>query len=415
MQSARNDWNPINRSLLTLLAEGFSSRLSFGIISFVLPLFAYRRLGLNLTAVGVLFSVNLLAEQLFKPAMGWVADRIGLRLSFIIAIALRSTVALLFAFAVVPWHVFAIRFLHGFSESLRDPSVNSLIAENSNPRTFGASFAWYSTAKMVAGSLGNALGGVLLVWTGTSYSTVFFIAFALSVLPLFVVIKYVRAPVRGQTDKETKGSEEISASEKTLRKQRLFSVALLGFLLAATAQMVQKLFPLLATEYAGLNVSQTSLIYAISVVLLLISGPVFGWLSDNVSRKGVLMVRGLANMLSSILFWFFPGFPGVAMASVADSVGKAAFRPAWGTLMAQMSNLDRTRRARTMSYLSLGEGLGETLGPMLGGLLWHLWGIPVLFGARLVLALIGEIYAVTLVTRSEPAAVAPANSVRADH
>jgi MFS family permease len=398
MRSVRNAWGPINNSLLAILAEGFSSRLSFGIISFVLPLFAYRKLGLNLTEVGVLFSLNLVAEQLFKPAMGWVADRIGLRLSFTIAIALRSAVALLFALVSAPWQVYCIRFLHGFSESLRDPSVNTLIAENSNPRTFGASFAWYSTAKMVAGSIGKALGGLLLVWTGTSYSTVFLISFALSVLPLFVVLRFVRAPqVIPASSQDGTRKTETGASE-TPPRNRLLSVAVLGFLLAATAQMVQQLFPLLATEYAGLNLSQTSLIYAISVVLLLISGPLFGWLSDNVSRKGVLMVRGLANTISSVLFWFFPGFIGLATASVVDSMGKAAFRPAWGALMAQVSSLDRGRRARTMGYLSLGEGLGETLGPMLGGLLWHLWGIPVLFGARLILALIGEVYALRLVT-----------------
>ena len=66
-------------SLLVILAEGFLSRLAFGIISFALPLFAYRKMGLSLTATGFLFSVNLIVEQLFKPAMGWLADRIGLK------------------------------------------------------------------------------------------------------------------------------------------------------------------------------------------------------------------------------------------------------------------------------------------------------------------------------------------------
>lgn len=400
MRSLRTNPKPINTPLIAILAEGFSSRLSFGIISFVLPLYAYRKLGLSIPEVGFLFSLNLIAEQVFKPAMGWVADRVGLRLSFTMAIALRSAVALLLAFATLPWQVYCVRLIHGFSESLRDPSVNALIAEHSTPASMGSSFAWYSTAKMVAGSIGKALGGLLLVWTGTRYSSVFLIAFGLSVLPLLVVVRYVRSPTPvspAGTDRRSDALQEPT-SELAPQRRTLVSVAVLGFLLATTAQMVQQLFPLLATEYAGLNVSQTSLIYALSVVLLLVSGPIFGWLSDNVSRKGVLMFRGLANSLSSLLFWFVPTFGGMAVASVADSLGKSAFRPAWGALMAQMSSHDRKRRARTMGYLSLGEGLGETLGPMLGGLLWHVWGIPVLFGARLILALIGEAYALKIVT-----------------
>src|SRR5262245_36522719 len=90
---------PVSTSLLAILAEGFSSRLSFGIISFTLPLFAYRRLGLSLAETGFLFSLNLIAEQLFKPLMGWLADRVGLKRAFAAAIALRSLVALLFSFA----------------------------------------------------------------------------------------------------------------------------------------------------------------------------------------------------------------------------------------------------------------------------------------------------------------------------
>src|SRR5262245_39785503 len=107
-------FNP-QSSILVIMAEGFLSRLSFGIIGFALPLFAYRRMGLSLTQTGFLFSLNLIVEQVFKPVMGWVADRMGLKRTFTAAIALRSLVALLLAFATSPWHVYTIRMLHGFS------------------------------------------------------------------------------------------------------------------------------------------------------------------------------------------------------------------------------------------------------------------------------------------------------------
>ena len=73
--------------LLVLLAEGFLSRLSFGIISFALPLFAYRKLGLSLTETGLLFSLNLVAEQACKPIMPWESDRVGLKRTLMAGIA----------------------------------------------------------------------------------------------------------------------------------------------------------------------------------------------------------------------------------------------------------------------------------------------------------------------------------------
>jgi MFS family permease len=391
----------VSPALLVIWAEGFLSRLSFGVISFALPIFAYKRLGLSLTQTGFLFSLNLIAEQLFKPLMGWAADRVGLKRTFTAAIALRSLVALLLALAASPWQVYAIRFLHGFSESLRDPSVSALIAENAKQKSVASAFAWYTTAKMSAGSFGKALGGFLLALTFENYSLVFLIAFGLSLAPLFAVARYLNEP-------EARASESGSATvdsggESGARQSSLFPVAVLGFLIASTAMMINNLFPLLATEYGKLSVAETGLIFAIAPVVTIFSGPLFGWLSDNVSRKLVLMARGVANTFSSLLFLFFPTFAGLAAGSVIDAMGKAAFRPAWGALMAQASGFDRRRRARTMSYLSLGEGLGETLGPLLGGFLWHMWGVGAMLGVRVAMALAGEIYAATMAQTAVPA------------
>src|SRR5262249_14974898 len=184
----------VSPSLLVIWAEGFLSRLSFGVISFALPIFAYKRLGLSLTQTGFLFSLNLISEQLFKPLTGWVADRTGLKRTLTVAIALRSVVALLLAFAASPWQVYAIRVFHGAAESLRDPSVSALIAENAKKKSGASAFAWYSTAKMSAGSLGRALGGFMLAMTVENYSAVFLIAFALSLAPLLAVARYLNEP-----------------------------------------------------------------------------------------------------------------------------------------------------------------------------------------------------------------------------
>jgi len=290
------------------------SRLSFGVISFALPIFAYKRLGLSLTQTGFLFSLNLIAEQLFKPLMGWVADRAGLKRTLTVAIALRSVVALLLVFAVSPWQVYAIRFFHGFTESLRDPSVSALIAENAKKKSVASAFAWYTTAKMSAGSLGKALGGLLLTLTVENYSAVFLIAFALSLAPLLAVARYLNEP---EDHAVAEGADSPDSDEELKGKRpALFPVAVLGFLIASSALMISNLFPLLAMEYAKLSAAQAGLIYMIAPLVTIVSGPAFGWLSDNVSRKLVLMVRGAANTFSSAMFFFFPTFAGMAAGNV---------------------------------------------------------------------------------------------------
>ena len=161
----------VDPALLALVAEGFFSRLSFGIIGFALPLYAYR-MGMSMGAIGVLVSLSVVAELTLKPFASALADRLGFKRSLGVAVSLRSTIGLLFALAAAPWQLFAIRFLHGAAESLRDPSVNAIIAEHGGRKTVASAFAWYSTAKSVAGSIGKAVAGILLTLTVSNLSLI---------------------------------------------------------------------------------------------------------------------------------------------------------------------------------------------------------------------------------------------------
>lgn len=383
----------LNLSLAAIVAEGLLSRLSFGVIGFALPLYA-RQLGLSFTQIGILISLNSAIALALKPLLGWAADRFGLKRTFVAAIGLRSLVSLLLGFAAAPWELFAIRGMYGLSMSLRDPAASTLIAENGGEKSVASAFAWYQTARSVASSMSKALAGILLAITASNYPLVFTVAFALSVLPLAVVMLFVKEPA---IMKPHEVSPEATAEPaRAARKSSVLPFVGLGFLIAGTAEMLSGLFPVIATEYAHLSKAQAGIVYAISTCVAIFSGPVFGWLADHVSRKLVLLVRSVANTLSSLLYILAPSFAGVGVAKSIDDMGKAAFRPAWGSLMAQVSGADRRHRARTMSWLSMGEDAGGVLAPIFAGLLWNTWGIMALMGGRIVLAIITEIYAFSI-------------------
>jgi MFS family permease len=380
----------IDPALLAIVGEGFFSRLSFGLISFALPLYAYR-LGLSLTAIGFLLSLNLVVALALKPVMGAAADRFGRKLSFTTAIVLRSVVSLLLVFATVPWHLFATRSLHGISISMRDPAANTLIAEHGGKKAIASAFAWYQTAKSLAGILGKSLAGILLALSASSFSLVFAVAFVLSIVPVFLVARYVSET----GDQPVEEHEPDVEPERAGDRPGLFRFAGLGFLISGTAYMLSNLFPILAIEYAGLSEAQAGLVYSLTAVVVL-AGPIFGWLSDNVSRKLVLSVRSAANVLSSVVYLVAPNFAGMAIGRAVDDLGKAAFRPAWGALMAHVSGFDRRRRARTMGYLSSGEDAGEVAGPIAAGFIWSMWGVPALLAVRIAVAIVTELYTIVL-------------------
>jgi MFS family permease len=386
-------------ALLAIVGEGLFSRLAFGVLSFALPLYA-RSLGLSLAEVGVLMSINSAVAIGLKPVLGWTADRFGPRRTLLVAATLRSVVSLLLVFSSAPWQLFAIRSLHGVSMALRDPAANVLLADRGGSKKVASAFAWYQTGKTVAGSTSKACAGILMGLLGTRYPIIFLAGFVLSSLPLLVVFRYVKevppapaAPRLAATEKPAPGTG----------MRPVLAVAGLGVLVASSAEMLAGLFPVLATEYAGLTTTQTGLVYAVSTAVAVSAGPIFGWLSDNVSRKLVLGIRGAANTLSSVLYVVAPSFVGVGFARCADDLGTAAFRPAWGALMSQVSHLDRSKRARIMSWLSMGEDAGGVLGPMLAGFLWNGWGIAALMGTRVLLAAASEVYAFFIIRKTVPA------------
>jgi DHA1 family multidrug resistance protein-like MFS transporter len=394
-----------NLALIAIVAEGFLSRLSFGLIGFALPLYAYH-LGMHLSEIGILASINLVVAMALKPAMGMLADRVGLKPSFTAATALRSVVSLALAFVSSPWQLLTVRSVYGVSQSLRDPALNALLAEHGGQKRIAAAFGWYSTAKSVGGSLGSALAGILLGLTASNYSLVFVVAFVLSILPVFIVGRYVQE--RSATSESADERLELVRAEPGTRDAEntvrapvsslvIFSYIGLGTLISGTAQMLRGLLPILATQYAGLSETETGVVYTASTLVVMFSGPLFGWLSDNVSQKLVLMVRGIANTLSSILFVAFPNLAGIALGKVVDDVGKAAFKPAWGALMVDVSSFEKKRRTQIISLMCLAEDAGEIGGPILAGLLWSAWGVPVVLGVRILLALITEVYATILI------------------
>jgi MFS family permease len=396
--------------LASILGEGLLSRLSFGIISFALPLYA-RRLGISIAEVGVLVGLNGAVAIALKPLCGWATDRFGPRRTLLAAVVLRSVVSLLLVFAGALWQLYAIRLLHGVAMGLRDPAAGVLLAGGAEKRV-ASRFGWYQSAKQMGANLGRGAAGLLIAVTGSRYPLVFFGAFALSALPVLVVWRYVRDPAPA-VPQSSRAAPAAAAAGRSRMRAKVLAYAGLGVLVAGTANMLTQLFPVLATEYAHLTEAQAGIVYLVGSLLGVAGGPVFGWISDQVGPRPVLLVRGIANTVSSLLYLAFPTLVGVTIAKATDDLGKAAFRPAWGSIMARVAKEDPAARARTISWLGMGEDLGELAGPLLAGALWTAWGVGVLIGVRVALAVASEAYAI-VVCHDRPAPVVSGDAERAE-
>jgi MFS family permease len=388
-------------AMATVIAEGFLGRLTFGMVSFALPLYALH-LGLSLSEIGILISIRTVIALGLKPVAGWASDRVGVRTVYLAGTFARvlAAVALIFANSLVGLTL--VRFLQAASAAGRDVASLGAIARDADNR-IGTIYSWYASAKHVGGVAGAGVAGLVISYSDDGFGILFTLVFAMSVLPTAVVWFGLRE-VR---DEETAAEPTLSPEPETqLFRSRvteffrllrdLSGPASVGMLIAASAYMVHGLFPILATEYAGLSAAQAGLIYSLSAAVFLIAGPTFGWITDRYGRLVGIALRSAANIGSSLMYLASPTFVSIAAARSVDDTGKAAFRPAWASAIADIAAKDPPRKGRRLGTLDAVQEIGEMAGPALAGILWQTGGVFALFGVRIAIAIVAEICAITV-------------------
>jgi MFS family permease len=109
----------------------------------VLPAFL-ASLGAGALALGWIEGVAEAVASLLKLVAGRWADRLGKHRPFVIAgYSLSSSVRPLFALALAPWHVLAVRVVDRVGKGLRTSPRDALLAASVDPAHRGAAFGWH--------------------------------------------------------------------------------------------------------------------------------------------------------------------------------------------------------------------------------------------------------------------------------
>ena len=382
-------------AVATVVAEGFLGRLAFGMVSFALPLYALS-IGLSVAQIGALVSLRTVLVLPLKPLAGWLADRIGVRAVYTLGAFARVVAAAILIFSGGFLLLALVRALQGASAAGREVASLGVITRDAEGRV-GTAYSIYSSLKSTGSVAGAGLAGVLISATSSDYRLIFTLIFAMSIPPMAAAWFGLREVPAGEEESAEEPEEDTSGGQRikeTLSMFREFAgPASVGALVVTSAYMVHGIFPVLATEYAGLSAAEAGIIYSLSAAVFLFSGPAFGWITDKRGRTLGLAWRSAANIGSSFLYLLSPSFLGLAVARTVDDSGKAAFKPAWASVVAEISAADRERRGRRLGVLDTSQSVGEALGPALAGLLWQTGGIFLLFAVRIVVAVVAEVSA----------------------
>jgi len=351
-------------------------RFSFGLVLFTLPIYLPKHEFSNFI-VGIIAAAYPVAETIFGPVIGLLADKFGRRNWIYVGLCMSSLVLFGFTLSTNVILLAIIHSLEGVAAAMIVVSALAMVTDTSTASNRGQQMGIYDFANLSGYMVGIFTAGILT----RSYPVI-------SAFYLGSILAAVGAAYAYLRVKETMRQEKIT-SMSPLKAVRLLirdrrAIAMFPIWLSVTTfiGMILTFGP----RY-GPSPLITSLLFAGVVLILAFTQPFFGHLSDSYGRDrlmmlGMLSLIGFFITVIAMFRWHFPMSYLVPFFAVFG-VGSFAFAPA---ALASIGDFaPKGGRGITMGIYSVMISLGTIIGPLLGGYLLDNYGVFSLFYAGLII------------------------------
>ncbi len=366
----------------TVWALGFVSLfmdVSSEMIHSLLPLFLVSTLHATSISVGLIEGAAEAIALMSRSFSGSLSDRLRRRKGVtFVGYALAAVTKPLFALATGAPLVFVARSIDRLGKGIRGAPRDALIAHASPEALRGAAYGLRQSLDSTGAVLGPLLAMALMLATGGSIRTVFWVAVIPAVLALTILASAVREPPH-----TSEGPEHPALRVRGLTGLGPPYWIVVGAGSALTLARFSEAFLLLRAQSIGLTPSLIPLVFVLLSVVSSLSAYPFGWLSDRFGRKG-LLVAGLLSLVCSDLT--------LALAATAWHI--ALGTALWGLHLGMTQGLlaalvadvvPQNLRGTAFGVFGMASGIATLLASVGAGLLWEAYGpsAPFLAGAFL--------------------------------
>ena len=347
-------------------------------------------LGLTVSGAGMLMSVFAITGLLLALPAGLIYQKIGVRATGLIAGGSVAAGAALGALSRTSGTLLAGRVIEGIGTSLVAVLAPAIIAqwfaERHRGTAMGIWSAWVplGSASMMLLAPALARGGSwpAVWWLGACYALVVTFVYVLAARP-------APADPGGAAGGVSKaGGASGVTSRRVLGNRTIWLLAVaFGTMNAATMGSGTYLPTFLASQH-GLALEQASLLAAIPTLVLIVSAPAGGLLSDRLGSRKKLYLAGLA---AAGLLLPLAGFLGVAplIATLVLQGIAIGLVPTNVFAAAVEATGDARQGGTAMAIIMVGQNAGMLLGPVIFGGLAQAAGWPAAFLGLPAIALLG--------------------------
>lgn len=365
--------NPIlNRRLLLILGFVFIDLLGYSLILPLLPFYA-DNFAASLTTVGLLGTVNALAQLIAAPTIGRLSDRFGRRPLLIFSIAGTVVAFLMLGFAQSLTMLFVSRIVDGLfggNISLARAYITDITDSKSRSRSLGLIGASFGLGFII----GPAMGGILSQF---GFAVPAFAAAGLSLLNLIAVLIWLPESLPAEDRQDLRKSPHTAFSLKKLfeelAKPCVGPLLLMQLFYNLAFILFQTNFALFAKTRLALTAQSTSYILAyVGLLSVLVQALAIGRLT-SLFKERTLIYYGSILMSISLFIWGFVGRVPMLLIILAPIALSAGVLNTVTTSQLTQS-VYREDVGGTLGLSASLQSLAQILTPTIGGALMQFAG-----------------------------------------
>jgi PPP family 3-phenylpropionic acid transporter len=389
----------VNGELVVVIIILGLGSLAMAIPQPILPLYL-TSIGITPTILGLILSVTMVGMIIGEPSLGWVADKIGIKIPLSIGTFISGLAVLCYIFTHNILAIFLISLFWGITRSAIFGPGRGYIGINAPPLKRATFMAFISVAMAGSRTFGALPGGFIADTLG--YHWVFIISCGISCLGGMVVVTVLKKSRRMKPQPATVSSPASAVPPpqgqfKVLRP--LVSQGAVAVLYFVGFGILFSFLPLLATQVAGVSASRVGVIFTINGLGTMILSIPLAMLADRKGKKGFMIFGLLILSLAMAGLAFAGNFLWLVIFIILNSIGMAMFEPAALGLISSMVPPERLSTVMGI-YGGLYENTGIVAGSALAGFVWSAWGPRATFLIGTIAGILGAITCLSFVKES---------------
>ena len=366
--------------LLVCLA-GFVMTMGMGIGDTLLPIYA-AEVGATSLVIGMIVSSFWATRTAIEVPSGMISDRFGRRLPVIVGLLLSAVGSFVCGLPVGPAGIIIARGIFGVGSALFFCTVMTFVVDLLGSQRRGRSFGTWEAVISTGSLLGTSASGYVVYFLGFKYA--FFGCAMLMIVSclIFALPKSLR-----RVGEQPTTLIHRNVAFHFLRNRTFLVVVFVGFVRFFVEQgVIRTVFPIYANQGLRVEVPLVGILMALREFGFVLASFVFGFLSDRIGRKPLLL-GGLT--LTALSIYLLGAVELFSLLSILMFMSGFASGAVWITLpILVIESVDVSARGMAMGVFRTSFDAGAIFGPILAMSVFTLLGAGSCFSVGSLLILV---------------------------